>query len=180
VNHSVVVGIDNGLSGGLVALSSVAGCAPIWSWPMPIRVKTEPVGSPKKGKKKQTNEVNADLVLSILESLHLDLRTDVLVVLEIPGKHSPGVHAIASMWESFGAIRGLCEAKGIQHVRIAPQTWQSKMIPKCKKGDTKPAALLKAKEIWPNETWLRTPRCSSPHDGMIDAALIAEYARTHL
>jgi len=37
--------------------------------------------------------------------------------------------------------------------------------------------LLKARQLWPDETWLASPRCTKPHDGMIDAALIAEYAR---
>lgn len=50
------------------------------------------------------------------------------------------------------------------------------MIPGAK-GDTKPRALAKALQLWPGETFLASERCRVPHDGMIDAALIAEYGR---
>jgi len=51
------------------------------------------------------------------------------------------------------------------------------MLVGCAKGDTKPAAKAKAQQLWPDEQWLATPRCKKAHDGMIDGALIAEYAR---
>lgn len=161
----VYVGIDNGLDGALVALSESAGLAPIWMHEMPTRMKS-------KGR-----EVNADLVLSVLESLHVSLRDDVTVVLETPGKHSPGLMALCSMWDSYGVLRAICEVKGIRHHRIAPQKWQKEMLPGCAKGNTKPFALSVAKQLWPTETFLRTPRCSKPDEGMVDAVLIAEYAR---
>jgi hypothetical protein len=155
------IGIDNGLTGGLVALSDHPG-PPIAGIPMPTRGKS-------KG-----NEVDAWEVMRWLSQFDLSSST---VILETPGKHSPGAQALCSMWDSYGAIRGVLESKAIRHHRIAPQTWQKKMLTACAKGDTKPAALLKARQLWPNETWLESPRCTKPHDGMIDAALIAEYAR---
>jgi hypothetical protein len=155
------IGIDNGLTGGLVALSDHPG-PPIASIPMPTRGKS-------KG-----NEVDAWEVMRWLSQFDLSCST---VILETPGKHSPGAQALCSMWDSYGAIRGVLESKAIRHHRIAPQTWQKKMLLGCAKGDTKPAALLKARQLWPDETWLASPRCTKPHDGMIDAALIAEYAR---
>ncbi len=161
----VYLGIDNGLTGGLVALSDVAGVAPIFLHPMPVR------------KKSQGNEVSADLVLASMESLHCDLRTDVTVILETPGKYSPGVMALCSMWDSYGVLRAICEVKGIRHHRITPQQWQKVMLPGCQNGQTKPFAASVARRLWPAETWLATPRSTIPHDGLIDAALIAEYGR---
>jgi hypothetical protein len=35
--------------------------------------------------------------------------------------------------------------------------------------------LAKANELAPDETWLATKRSSTPHDGMVDAFLIARY-----
>jgi hypothetical protein len=158
----IYIGIDNGLSGALVALSDHPG-PPIAMLAMPTRGKA-------KG-----NEVDAHAVMSWF----LDLAApDCLVgVLETPGKHSPGTQALCSMWDSYGAIRAILETRGIRHHRITPQKWQKLMLPGCAKGDTKPAALTRATQLWPSETWLKTPRCSTPHDGMIDAALIAEYGR---
>lgn len=158
----IYIGIDNGLTGGLVALSDYPG-PPIESWPMPIQSKN-------KG-----NEVNAEFVWQFLDNL--SNRNKLTVILETPGKHSPGAQALCSMWDSFGAIRGVLESRGVRHIRIAPQTWQKAMLGKLEKGQTKPAALSKARQLWPDEKWLATPRSTKPHEGLIDAALIAEYGR---
>ncbi len=157
----IYIGIDNGLTGGLVALSDHPG-PPIEMMPMPTRGKS-------KG-----NEVDA---LAVKYFVLKFIDNDVTVILETPGKHSPGAQALCSMWDSYGAIRGVLESRGIRHHRIAPQQWQKVMLPGCAKGDTKPAALAKARQLWPEETWLRTPKCKTPDSGLIDAALIAEYGR---
>jgi len=160
----VYIGIDNGLTGGLVALSDHPG-PPIEMIVMPTRGKT-------KG-----NEVDAKEVYFILSALSGGLSGRITVILETPGKHSPGAQALCSMWDSYGAIRGVLESRGIRHHRITPQAWQKKMLPGCAKGDTKPAALAKARQLWPQENWLATPRSTVAHGGLIDAALIAEYGR---
>jgi hypothetical protein len=158
----IYIGIDNGLTGGLAAISDHPG-APISMAIMPTRGKS-------KG-----NEVDAYTVMQWMTS---QFNPDhITVILETPGKHSPGAQALCSMWDSYGAIRGVLESKLIRHHRITPQAWQRVMLPGCAKGDTKAAALAKARQLWPQEPWLASPRCSKPHDGMIDAALIAEYGR---
>jgi hypothetical protein len=160
----IYIGIDNGLSGALVAISSSAGLAPIKMTAMPTRGKA-------KG-----NEVDGAAVYEWL--LDLDTAFDrMTIILETPGKHSPGVQALCSMWDSYGCIRGILECRGIRHHRITPQSWQKKMLPGCAKGDTKQAALAKAKQLWPSESWLASPRCKTPHSGYIDAALIGEFGR---
>ena len=161
----IYLGIDNGLKGGLVALSSLAGVAPIAMAAMPTR------------KKSSGNEVAAELVMAFIDGLHCDIRSSLTVIIETPGKHSPGAQALCSMWDSYGVLRAICEVKGIRHHRITPQTWQKKMLPGCEKGNTKPFAESVARRLWPAETWLATAKCSTPHDGLIDAALMAEYAR---
>ena len=163
--NRIIIGIDNGLNGALVALSDHPG-PPIECRPMPTRNKA-------KG-----NEVDAWAVWEfILEHAATCGYAGLTVILETPGNHSPGAQALCSMWDSYGAIRGVLESRGIRHVRITPQAWQKVMLPGCAKGDTKPAALAKARQLWPKEDWMASPRCSKPHDGMIDAALIAEYGR---
>jgi hypothetical protein len=78
---------------------------------------------------------------------------------------------------SFHAIRAVITSMRIPWHRITPQSWQKVMLPKCKAGDTKPRALALAMALWPQESFLASPRCKVPHDGLIDAALIAEYSR---
>jgi hypothetical protein len=160
----IYVGADNGLSGALVALSSEPGLAPLKMTVMPTRGKS-------KG-----NEVDGMAVLKWLMSLDVAW-DDMTVVLETPGKFSAGTQSLCSMWDSYGCIRGILECRGIRHHRITPQAWQKVMLPGCAKGDTKPAALAKAKQLWPSETWRASPRCSTPHGGYVDAALIAEWGR---
>lgn len=154
------IGIDNGLSGGIAAVESPGELLKLWT--MPTRNKS-------KG-----NEVDGEFVASFFDQW---MRDDITVIVETPGKFAKGVQAISSMWDSYGCIRGILESRGIRHHRITPQSWQKVMLVGCKAGDTKPAALAKARQLWPDENWLASPRCSKPHDGMIDAALIAEYAR---
>jgi len=159
----IYIGIDNGLTGGLVAISDHPG-PPIDKIPMPTRGKS-------KG-----NEVDANDVWKWI-STYFNTIESMTVVIETPGKHSPGAQALCSMWDSFGVIRGILESRSIRHHRITPQAWQKTMLVGCAKGDTKPAALAMAQRLWPEETWLASPRCTKPHDGMIDAALIAEFGR---
>jgi hypothetical protein len=157
----IYIGIDNGLTGALVALSDHPG--------PPIAMTTMPTRGKSKG-----NEVDGE---AVWQWIYFNGGTACTVILETPGKHSPGAQALCSMWDSYGCIRGILESRGIRHHRIAPQAWQKKMLVGCAKGDTKPAALAKARQLWPLESWLASPRCSKPHDGMIDASLIAEYGR---
>lgn len=105
------------------------------------------------------------------------------------------IHAIynssAKATFSFGWIQGVLEAMlvshGISYTKVAPKEWQKQMhegIPKITKQgktstDTKAMSLLAAKRLFPNEDLRSTERCNKPHDGKVDALLLAEYARRH-
>ena len=158
----IYIGIDNGLKGALTAVSAHSGLI-IERCVMPVQGKA-------KG-----DEVDCRAVTDWLSDIcAFDCMS---VLLETPGKHSPGTNALCSMWDSYGSIRSILETRGIRHHRIAPQTWQSSMLGKIAKGHTKPAALSKARQLWPQENFFASSRCRTPHDGIIDAALIAEYGR---
>jgi len=157
----IYIGIDNGLTGGLVAVGFAGSLID--------RVEM-PTWNRKSGNKVDGQQVG-DFLLKHQSS------DEVRVIIETPGKFGAGVMAISSMWYSYGKICGVLEILRIRHHEITPQVWQKVMMPGCAKGDTKPAALAKARQLWPDERWLRSERCVKPHDGMIDAALIAEYGR---
>lgn len=163
----IYVGVDNGLSGALVALSTVAGVQPISMLSMP----TQDRGSAN-GKELDVRAVNR-----WINEISQFNKRGVTMVIERPGKHSPGVKSLCSMWDSFGRLCAYAELKGLRHHLINPQAWQKVMLPGCAKGETKPFALSVAKRLWPDETWLRTARSKVPDEGLVDAALIAEYAR---
>lgn len=157
---NVIVGIDNGISGALVAISQFSEI---------ISYHTMPISRSRKG-----NEIDPVEVWKWLTSL--GDRGRISIIIEEPGG-SKSAAAAVSMAGSFHTLRTICSLKGLRWQRITPRNWQRVMLPGCKKGDTKPRALAAARQLWPNETWLPTPRCSKPDEGLIDAALIAEFGR---
>jgi hypothetical protein len=160
----IFIGIDNGLNGALVALDGRSNVLSKFVMPTVGRAKG--------------NEVDAaalrDLLLSIVVPAG---KASIDVALEVPGKFSRGTQALTSMWDSFGVCRAVLSVMQLRHHRLRPNDWQRVMLPGCKKGDTKPAAKARAGQLWPEERWLASDRCRVPHDGLIDAALIAEYIR---
>jgi hypothetical protein len=63
---------------------------------------------------------------------------------------------------------------------VSAKKWQNALFSGIEYDDTKKASALVAKTLWPNQDWRGTPRSRVAHDGMTDAALIAEYGRLFL
>ena len=152
------IGIDNGVSGALAAISPNSQI--IAMLPMPTL------------KARKGNEVDVATVWHWLDHLCRDKLT---VTIEEPGG-SKSAKAATSMAGSFHSLRTLCVLKGLRWHRITPQVWQKEIIPGCKAGESKPRALAQARQLWPGESFVPSG-CRVPNDGVIDAALIAEYAR---
>lgn len=162
----IYIGIDNGVTtGGMVALSDHFG--------PPIAMTTIPTQ-----RHRSRNEVD---VVAIKEWFHIVCNgwpENATFIMEEPN-NSRTPSTAYSVASCFHAIRGLIESKSpVRFHRVTPQSWQKEMLGKIPKGESKPMALAKARKLWPKENWLETPRCKTPHEGLIDAALIAEYGRT--
>lgn len=155
----IYIGIDNGISGAIAVLRGKQ----LDAW------HRMPVQKTRKG-----NEIDALNVWAILKP-YLEGKVPVTVLIEEPGG-SKSAKAAASMAGSFHCLRTIMALNGVRWHRITPQSWQKPML-KCKKGDTKPAALALARQLWPAETWLASKACRTPDNGGIDAALIAEHGR---
>ena len=163
---NVVVGADNGLDGGLVALSEYTGHV-LEKTPMPTRMI---------GKKR---EIDPHAVRDWLLSLNENPR-NILLAIEEPLKHAKSSQAMRSMGISFGLLCGTGELSGMRTERVQVNDWQPMLLGRVPKGQTKTYALKAAAGLWPYECWLASQRCTTPHDGMVDAALIAQYARLKL
>lgn len=156
------IGIDNGVSG---AAAIVTHDGTLLAWlPTPIQ------------RARKGNEVDVLTLWQWLADATGEKARDATYILEEPGG-SKSAKAAASMAASFGAIRAMLSLKHCRWHRTTPQAWQRSMLPGCHAGDSKPRALEAARRLWPNEAWLATERCRTPHDGAIDAALIAEWGR---
>tara|TARA_R110000850_G_C9996151_1_gene468171 strand:+ start:8573 stop:9064 length:492 start_codon:yes stop_codon:yes gene_type:complete len=161
----MIIGIDNGLKGGICAIDKATGKI-VETFKMPVQHAHG------------ANEVDVYKLIDLLSELSNGFLWEGDIVIEKPGG-SKSARAAKSMAGSLHAIRGAIESRGISLHRITPQSWQKVLIPG--KGDTKKRALAKANSLWPGTKWPninKTERCYRPHDGIIDAALIAYYWRT--
>lgn len=163
-DFGLIVGVDNGLSGALVAISTVAGLPPVAMLPMPTQ------------RARKGNEIDVRALWQWIRQVTGDNPASATVVVEEPGG-SKSYTAATSMAGSFHAIRALLDVHGLRWHRVTPQAWQKAMLPGCAKGETKGRALEAARRLWPGETWLETPRSKVASAGLVDAALIAEYGR---
>jgi hypothetical protein len=164
ISAKAYIGIDNGLDGGIVALDGEGA----------VTFKSKmPVNKTGKGR-----EIDVQGFAAIVEQLS----PHAVFIVEQASKHSPGKMALCSTWHSFACMTTTLKLLKVQWDLVQPQKWQKAFwarpkMPKGQKFDTKAAALVAAKRIWPCEEWLASDRCKIAHNGMVDAALIAEHAR---
>jgi hypothetical protein len=157
----VIIGIDNGLNGGLVAISKETG-AVIEKTIMPTLHRCK------------KREVDTRAVYEWA----MALETEFIFAIEEPLRHAKSSQAVRSMGISFGKLLGLAESRQWDTRCVQVKNWQRSMLGDLLRShDTKKAALIKASVIAPDECWQKSKRASKPHDGMIDAFLIARYIR---
>ena len=156
----MIVGVDNGLDGGLAAISTYTG-AIIDKTIMPTLQRSK------------RREVDTRKVYEWL----MELESPFLFAIEEPLHHAKSSQAVRSMGISFGKLLGLAESRQWDTKCVSVQKWQQKMLGFVPKGKTKEAALWKAEALAPDECWQKSKRASKAHDGMVDAFLIARYIR---
>lgn len=88
-----------------------------------------------------------------------------------------------------GLFEGMLSSCNVPYTLVSPKDWQKEMwqgidviknpskTGKKMVNDTKATSLVAARRLFPNETFLNTEKCSKPHDGIVDAVLMAEYCR---
>jgi len=158
------IGYDNGISGAVAILNSDRRL---------VAMRTMPCVKARSG-----NEIQAPELWDWVAA-HIPDDQPVLHVIEEPSG-SRNAKAARSMAGSFHTLRTMLAMQQQPMERITPARWQRSMLPGCKAGDTKPRALELARRLFPEQTWLVSTRCKTPHDGLIDAALIAYWAAREL
>lgn len=157
------IGIDTGKHGGIVALNDKNEI--IGKWVMPL-------------------DVGGEIDLHALDVIFKGLRPTVygyaIVTIEDPGKHAQSSQAIGGMRYGFGVVKQACVSNGISFHTTSSRVWQSYYWSNRGDRTTKEKALEVAKNMWPDEPFLHPgkPRSRKPHDGMVDAALIALFGLT--
>ena len=159
----MIVGVDNGLDGGLCAITQFDGSL-IDRMAMPCR---------QQSKKREIDICKIHKWLS-------DLNTPFVLAIEEPLAHAKSSQAVRSMAISFGKLLGMAECKDYEVARVSVHKWQKAMLGFIPKGKTKQVALETAQNLEPSENWLKNKRCRVPHDGLVDAFLIAHYYRQRI
>jgi len=86
------------------------------------------------------------------------------------------------MWFTFGHLVTLLKLENRRYQTVLPKMWQKEFwtrpkMAKKERFDTKAAAFAAAIKLWPMADFTATERSTTPHDGIVDALLIAEWAR---
>ena len=167
----IYIGIDNGLHGGMVALNDDGKI---------IAKAIMPIYPKKKVKGERQFVVERDLCKWLKK---LKAQGPCKVCLERP-TFSQSATAAVSMHDSFGTTRTVIKLLGMALIEVDPKHWQACFWKKPKNFNeigwtTKNQALRTVNNNWLNINWLNPdkPKSRTPHDGMIDACLIAEYRR---
>jgi len=150
----VIVGIDPGNKGGIVALD---GQTAVLAEPMPA-----------------TPKVGLDLyaLIELLEGLG-PIR---MVVLEraqsMPGQ---GIATTFRYGVGYGGILGVLAALRLPHTTVTPAVWHRDLVghrPSEGRDQAKARALQVVRQRLPG-LQVVPPRCRTPHDGLVDAACLA-------
>jgi crossover junction endodeoxyribonuclease RuvC len=158
VNNMICIGVDIGLHGGLAALT-----------PDGLDLQVMPVVAV--GQKHQYDEqaLVGWLTSYAVQRAHIFIEA----VHAMPGQ---GVTSMFTFGAGFGLLRGVCAGLGLSYELVRPQEWQRSMLA----GQPQGSEYLVASRLWPNADWRASERARTPHDGLVDAALIAEFGRRRL
>ncbi|HOX08201.1 MAG TPA: hypothetical protein PK280_17535 [Planctomycetota bacterium] len=151
-----IIGIDPGLDGGLAAIS-----------PEGLHLAAMPTAAV--GKHRQIDE---QAIVSWLLAHH----PAVVFIEHVGARPGQGVVSMFTFGTGWGLVRGICAGMALPYEMVRPQEWQGKMLA----GQPKGAEYLVASRLWPSADWKASDRAQKAHEGMVDAALIAEYGRRQL
>lgn len=84
-----------------------------------------------------------------------------------------GSVSMFSFGKAAGFIEGVLSAMQIPYQLVPPQKWKKEYS----LGSDKAKSIEVCERLFPKVNLLRTERCTTKHDGMAEALLIAEYAR---
>ena len=177
--NQIFIGIDCGLDGALARIDGQGHM---------LQLDRMPTIKKGKGRKIDVAELAQSLELAKY-ALGLDAHRKpvarLTVVIEDPGGHAPSAAGLRSMTYSFAVTEAVCVIGRIRYELVMARKWQSEYwsrpkMPKGQKFDTKAAALQSACKLWPAQDWTHSERAQKPHEGFVDAALIAEWGRRKL
>lgn len=92
---------------------------------------------------------------------------------QVGARPGQGVTSMFHFGENFGWIRGVLQALSIPYQTVTPLKWKREFSVTSDKGSSVKAC----QKLFPSADLHATSRCTTPHDGIAEALLMAEYAR---
>lgn len=164
----VSLGIDPGKKGGIAIISEDRSMYAYYAIPL------------IKGKEIDITKLS-EIFLSIIETYHVAN----VCIEDVHSIFGASAKANFQFGWCVGYLQGMVAAYQLPFIKVKPKDWQKEMwegvslIKKLgsTKTDTKATSLIAAQRLFPGDKFLATPRSSTPHDGIYDALLMAEYGR---
>jgi len=169
-----VIGLDPGLDGaGIVLVDGAAFRNRILAWPT---LELKKVGG---GKKREYDE---GAVFRWLRSVVAGGGAHVFLEKQqaMPGQ---GVTSMFSTGYGYGMLRGMLVALEVPWTLVTAKAWQKVLLAGMPHVEGKKAssqAHIVCSRLWPGLDLRATERSRTPHSGICDALLIAEYGRRQL
>lgn len=164
-----ILGVDNGYYGGLVMIDGSGHVLHQKAMPILTYYITG------KNKRKETvQKVRHALEGKEIRDFIYKTNPDFVWVEKAQPFPQQGGVSNFSIGGSFHRIIGILEGLDIDHDFAPPRKWQKVMFAGMIKGDTKKMSYIACSRLWPEVDWHVNDK---PHDGLTDAALIAEYGR---
>ena len=155
----IYVGVDNGLTGGIVAINNRLDV--VGKWVMPII---------------ETNKKEFD-VITIQKIFDDLLKKDKKIFVALEKAHPrpvQGTRAAFTTGFCYGMFQGILGSKGISYDIVNPSLWMKLVFEGMNIKDKK-ASTIWAQRKFPKENWRATERTKIIHDGLTDAAALAYY-----
>lgn len=154
----MTTGIDPGLDGGLAIITPDE----VFAFPMPVLMGP-------RGKR--------DLDLDRIRQYVTGAGMAAIERAQVMPKQ--GIASSGRIMENYGRLCGLLVGLGLPFLEVHPKRWQKEfgITGGGSGGGTKASSVLVAQQLFPGVSLRATPRCSTPHHGMSDALLIAEFCR---
>lgn len=98
----------------------------------------------------------------------------------VVGDRRQSASTMFSYGRHFGHIEAVLFAAGLTPHLIHSRTWTSEFHKGVEGPTSKVKSLIVARQIWPFQDFTLSKRAKKPHEGLVDAMLIAEFLRRRL
>ena len=163
-----IIGIDNGLDGGVVVIDETGRV---------LEKHIAPVLDEGKGKRVYDVPAMVRILVGYGATMQPVNEKSFAYLERAQAMPKQGVSSTFSIGFGFGLWQGILHTLQIPHAIVGPRQWQDEMFRGIDKTNTKRASALVASRLSPGTDWRATERSRVPHDGLTDAFCIAEYGR---